>query len=287
MQKKICFITGGNSGIGFAAAKLFAKNGYIVIIGCRNHERGVVAVKEITASSGNNEVSFIEIDMSSQESIRLASKKLHDSYKAIDILIHNAADFDISRKSPIYSVDGVELVWATNHIGPVLLTRLVLDLIKQSPQGRIITISSQGLMLYQKLEINHNDPEYRNSTFSVEKAYYQSKLAQVMYTYYLSEYLKDSNITINCIRVTNVKIDISRYPNISGFMKWLYSIKSKFSITPEKMAETYFYVATSPELIGVTGKYYDENNKFVKSSSYSYNKDELEKLIETTERFIK
>jgi len=155
------------------------------------------------------------IDMSSRTSIKNAVNMFKLKHNVLDVLIHNAADFDISRKSPIYSEDKVETVWATNHIGPVLLTELLINEIKQSEQGRIIIVASQGLMLHPFLKVNIHDPEFREGNYSVEKAYYQSKLAQVMYTYWLAEKLKDTKITVNCIRVTNVKIDIKRYPNLT------------------------------------------------------------------------
>jgi NAD(P)-dependent dehydrogenase (short-subunit alcohol dehydrogenase family) len=287
MNSKVCLITGANSGIGFAAAKIFAQNGYAVILGCRNKNRGIDAESKLKNLTNNNSIYFIELDMSLQESIKSAVNKINDIFDHIDVLIHNAADFDLGRKKPFYTTENIESVWATNHIGPVLLTQLLLGLLKKSPQGRIITIASQGLLLYPKLKINHIDPEFRNGHYSVEKAYYQSKLAQVMYTYWLSEDLNNAAITVNCIRVTNVKIDISRYPNITPFMKWLYSIKSQFSITPGMMAETYFFVATNPNLSGISGKYYNEKNEQVKSSAYSYDKGEITKLVETTDKFLK
>jgi NAD(P)-dependent dehydrogenase (short-subunit alcohol dehydrogenase family) len=257
MEKKVCLITGANSGIGKAAAIQIAQKGYFVLIGCRNKERGVSALNEIKEKSNSNDVELLMIDMSSQKSIHNAANAVISKYGKLDVLIHNAADFDIGRKSPVFSDENIEAVWATNHIGPVLLTNLLLDLLKQSEQGRIITVASQGLTMYPFLKINIEDPEFKKGSFSVEKAYYQSKLAQIMYTYWLSEELKNTKITANCIRVTNVKVDIQRYPNLSNALKFMYSIKSKFSISPEEMARTYTYLATSKELASTTGKYFN------------------------------
>jgi NAD(P)-dependent dehydrogenase (short-subunit alcohol dehydrogenase family) len=141
------------------------------------------------------------------------------------------------------------------------------------------------LVLHPNLKVDLKDPEFKNRKFSVSKAYYQSKLAQVMYTYWLAEELKNTNITVNCIRVTNVKIDLNRYPNLSALAKFAYSIKSKKSITPEAMAKTYTYLAVSDAVRNITGKYYDENNQFVQSSKYSYDKDEIEKVKRLTETY--
>lgn len=279
MNNRTCLITGANSGIGKQAAIQLAQAGYRVIIGARNRERGETALSEIKVKSESTEVELLEIDMSSKKSILEASEVIRQKIESLDVLIHNAADFDIAHKKPEKSVDGIETIWATNHLGPVLLTNSVLDLIKKSKQGRIITIASQGLVMHPRLTVDLNDPEFKNRKFSVTAAYYQSKLAQVMYTYWLAEQLKDTAITVNCIRVTNVKVDMSRYPNISGFMKFAYSIKSRFSISPEDMAKTYAYLATSTDLIKTTGKYFNEKNKMVNSSPYSLGKQNIDAVL--------
>ncbi len=287
MQKKVVFITGANAGIGFAAAEKFAQSGYTVILGCRNAARGEEARGRILASSQNPDVHLVQIDLSLQASIRQAAAQLADRLERVDVLIHNAADFDISRKAPVYTAEGIESVWATNHIGPVVLTERLMPLIEKSPQGRILTVASQGLIVHPNLKINHADPEFRRGSFSVEKAYYHSKLAQVMYTYWLAQELQGSPITVNCIQVPNVKIDISRYPHLSSFSKWMYSLKSRFAISPEQMAETYVYLASSPELAEVSGRYFNDKNQPVQSSKYSYRVEEIHKLMETTRRFVR
>lgn len=284
---KLCLISGGNSGIGKAAAVMIAKAGYTVAIGCRNERRGLAALEDIRRESGNTSAVHLKLDLSSQTSICAAADELGSRFGALDVLIHNAADFDIARKEPAYSPEGIETVWATNHVGPVLLTRLLGPLLEKSAGARVITVSSLGLMMHGSMRIRHDDPEFRTGGFSVEKAYYHSKLAQVMYTYWLSRKLRGAGITVNCVRVPNVKVDLSRYPALSPFMKWLYSVKSTFSITPEAMAETYRYLACSPEAGAFTGKYVDEKSRQVASSAYSMDAAEQERLMETTERFIR
>ena len=287
MNKKICFITGANSGIGKAAAIQLAANGFHTLVGSRSEERGTKAITEIKQQSNSNDVELVTIDLSSQMSIVEAVSNINSKFDKIDVLIHNAADFDLSRKQRIKSVDGIETIWATNHIGPVLLTNNLLDKLKNSEQGRIITVSSQGLMIHPYLKVDIMDPEFTKRKFSVAKAYYQSKLAQVMYTYWLSEKLEDTRITVNCIRVTNVKIDIDRYPNLPRLFKYLYSIKSKFSISPDQMAKTYLYLATSKELNNITGEYFDEKNRIVSSSKYSLNDENIKNVMNLTIKYTK
>ncbi|SFG38294.1 NAD(P)-dependent dehydrogenase, short-chain alcohol dehydrogenase family [Halobacillus alkaliphilus] len=286
MDNKVCLITGGNSGIGKAAAIQLAQSGMKVIIACRNEERGRAALQDIKSSSHRDQVELLLLDMSSQASIRHAVEIFKSKHSKLDVLIHNAADFDITRRTPEYSEDGTETVWATNHIGPVLLTSLLTNELEQSEQGRVITIASQGLMLHPFLKVNVKDPEFKMGRYRVAKAYYQSKLAQVMYTYWLAEHLKDTRVTVNGVRVTNVKVDISRYPDLSKGMKILYSMKSRFSISPEEMAETYTYLALSPEMNEVTGEYFNEKNEIVSSSSYSKNKRNIEEVMELTMKYF-
>lgn len=285
-MKKTCIITGANSGIGKAAAIQIAQKGYHVIIGSRSVERGNKALNEIKAASNSEDVEMLLIDMASKESIKNAAEALNNKYANIDVLIHNAAHFDLAQKKPEQSPDGIETIWATNHIGPVLLTNLMLDKIKQSEQGRILTIASKGLMVFPNLVVDLNDPEFKQRKFSVGKAYYQSKLAQIMFTYLLAEELKDTNVTANCIRVTNVKLDEDRIPDLSKFAKFIYTLKSKSSISPAKMAETYTLLAASPDLKSVTGKYFDEKNKMVSSSKYSLQADNIKAVMDLSMKYI-
>jgi NAD(P)-dependent dehydrogenase (short-subunit alcohol dehydrogenase family) len=284
MNEKICLITGANAGIGKAAAIEIAQKGFRVIIGCRNRVRGEEALKEIKAASKNEDIDLLLIDMSSKKSIQDAVNDF--AYDHLDVLIHNAADFDISRKKATASKDGVELVWATNHVGPVMLTQLFMDKLKASKHARVVTIASKGLIMHPNLVVDLEEPEFKTRKYSVSRAYYQSKIAQVMYTYWLAEELKDTDITVNCIRVTNVKIDLSRYPNISGIGKLAYKMKSKSALTPERMAKTYTFLATSLNLKNTTGKYFDERNTIIESSKYSTDPANIKKVMDLTMKYL-
>ncbi|MDP5276440.1 SDR family NAD(P)-dependent oxidoreductase [Chengkuizengella axinellae] len=287
MDNKTCLITGANAGIGKAAAIQIAKKGYHVILACRNKEKGEEALKDVKLASNSESIELMLVDMSLQSSIKDMVKQFRAKYNKLDILINNAAFFDISQKEAKLTNEGIESVWATNHLGPVLLTQLLLEPLMLSPQGRVITISSKGLIVHPLIQVQLEDPQFRARKFNVSKAYYQSKIAQVMYTYWLAEKLKNTKITVNCIRVTNVKLDINRYPNLSKLAKFAYSIKSKSSISPEEMAKTYTYLATSEEVIELTGKYFDENNKWVDSSKYSNDFENINKVMDLTMKCFK
>ena len=284
---RTCLITGGNAGIGKAAALQLAARGYLVAIGCRNPERGRKALEDVRRASPEGLGELVVMDMASRDSIRSGAADAVKKLGAPDAVIHNAADFDISRKVPVMSPDGIETVWATNHLGPVYLTELLLEALKRSGRGRIITVASQGLMLHPRLQVNTRDPEYRNRKFSVANAYYQSKLAQVMYTHHLAGELSGSGITVNCVRVTNVKIDTDRYPDLSPLMLKLYAFKSRFAISPGEMAEVYAWLTDDESLAGVTGCCFDEKKRRVSFSRYSRDEYEIRRVMKTTENYLK
>jgi NAD(P)-dependent dehydrogenase (short-subunit alcohol dehydrogenase family) len=287
MANLVCLITGGNAGIGRAAAVQLARQGAQVVIACRNTERGETAAAAIRSESGSDSVALVTMDLSARRSILAGCEAFRRlGHNRLDALVHNAADFDISRKLPVPSEDGIETVWATNHLGPVLLTQQLDPELSASEQGRVITISSQGLVIHPRLEVRLDDPEFKNGGFKPDKAYYQSKLAQVMYTYWLAARYRGSARTANCIRVTNVKIDLARYPNLSGFQKQLYRIKSRFSLSPEQMAEVYVWLASSPDVRTVTGGYFDEKRQPVRPSAWAMDRANIEQVMRLTGRYI-
>lgn len=286
MDKKLCIITGANAGIGKQSAIQMASEGYHVVIACRNKERGEKALVEIKENSHSESVELMILDLSLQSSTKKFAEQINNKFDKVDVLIHNAAIFDISQKEVMLSEEGYETVWMTNHVNPVYLTYLLLDKIKASDHGRIITVSSKGLVAKPFLKIDNDDPEFRNRKFSMTNVYYQSKRAQVMFTYYLANELKDTNVTINSVRVTAVKIDLNRHPDISGLARWAYKQKSKQSITPEEMAKTYTYLAISDEVKGVSGKYFDENNKQVSSNKYTYEEINIQRVMKLTNKYL-
>ncbi len=287
MNQKLCIITGANSGIGKQAAIQIANAGTHVIIACRNKERGHAALADIQASISNGSAELKILDMASQASIRSFADDINRSYSKVDVLIHNAADFDIARKQAQISPDGIETVWAANHVGPVLLTALLMDKLKASANGRVIMISSKGLVVKPGTKVDLIDPEFKKRKYSVTDAYYQSKRAQEMFTLHLAGQLAGTSVTANCIRVTAVKIDISRYPNLSRIARMMYALKSKASISPEQMAQTYVYLALSDEVKGISGKCFDEKNRTTAMNAYSTNPENIDAVVKLTAQYIK
>jgi NAD(P)-dependent dehydrogenase (short-subunit alcohol dehydrogenase family) len=284
--KKICIVTGSNSGIGKQAAAQVAGEGYHVILACRSEERGREALAEIMSQNPGCSAELMQVDMGLQQSVRDFATKVKSRYTKVDVLIHNAAVFDVTQKEAQKNSEGIETVWSVNHLGPVLLTELLLEPLKASENGRVITVSSQGLVAMPGLKVDLSDPEFVTRKFSVTKAYYQSKRAQVMYTFWLADRLADTRVTCNSIRVTAVKVDLARHPDLSAIKRWAYGLKSRMALEPEEMARTYTWLATSAAASTISGKYFNEKNAEVKSCAYASNRENINAVMALTARYI-
>ncbi|MEX2803574.1 SDR family NAD(P)-dependent oxidoreductase [Streptococcus sp. H31] len=269
---KRAIITGGNSGIGFQAAKQLAQKGWQVTLFCRNDRRAQEACRKITEETGNRQVDYKLTDLADIRSVRQAAAAYLEQNRSLDVLINNAADFDLSVKKPVLTRDGLEKQFATNVLAPYLLSELLLPALEESSDGRILNISSKGLIMYPRISLNFDNLNGEKS-YSPSKTYYQNKLALLMLSLYQRE--KYPKVSVQAVRVTNVGLDISRYPNLTPVMKAVYRLKSRFSISAEKMAEVYTTLASEA---GFDGFLYDEHCKEVKANRSAYNKTEQERL---------
>ena len=279
-------ITGANAGIGKDAAVQLAQKGYQVTMACRNPERAEKARREVIDQSGSKSVEVMLCDTSSQRSIRSFCEAFARSHDSLDVLINNAAHFDVARKERESTDEGFDTVWATNHLGPFLLSMTLAPLLERSDGGRILNVTSKGLVLYPFLELDLEDPSLSRRKFSMQRSYYHSKLAVLVSTIDLAERLAPRSITVNAVRVTNVKIDVARYPDISELQKRLYAIKSRRSIEPAEMAETYIWLATSDEAKTWSGKHVDERRRVLKYRRYELRKDVRQALYELSMRSV-
>ena len=276
MEKVI--ITGGNSGIGYQAAKQLAEKGWSVTLFCRRKEAAEQACEEIRQQTGNRHVDYTLVDLSDMKSVRKAVEQYIQKEDVLDVLINNAADFDLSVKKPILTKGGLEKQFATNVAAPFLLSILLKGLLEKSESGRIINISSQGLMLYPFMKLDFENLAGQKH-YSPAKTYYQNKLALLMLSLYMRKQWK--GIKVQAIRVTNVKVDMRRYDRLSVFMKNLYKIKSRFSISPEEMAKVYTALSTEDCYKGFL---YDEKCKEVKANAFAYEEEEQKKLYTLLEQ---
>ncbi len=267
---KTIVITGGNSGIGFEASMQLAKLNHKVIMICRNEHRAEVACEKIQKETGNDNVSYLIADLSNISAVKKIADELIVSNKKIDVLINNAADFDISNKQAKFNANGIESQFATNVVAPFILSEKLMPSLSNA-KGKIINISSKGLCVYPNIKLDFNNLNAEKS-YRADKVYYQNKLALLMFSLFMGEKYKD--VSIQAVRVTNVKIDISRYNNISSLLKQMYKLKSKFSISPSKMAEVYVALSTK----NYDGFLFDENLAEVKANKFAYDKSAQEKL---------
>jgi NAD(P)-dependent dehydrogenase (short-subunit alcohol dehydrogenase family) len=191
-RNDIVLITGGNSGMGRATAIELAKEGAYVVILCRNKERGEEALKEIKRESKNHRVDLMLCDLGELNSIRNFAKEFKEKYNRLDILINNAGVILPKRHE---TKDGFELQFGVNHLGHFLLTNLLLDLLIASAPSRIVNVASGA---HKVGKIYFEDINLRNN-FNLIRAYSQAKLANVLFTYELSDRLKGTGVTANCL----------------------------------------------------------------------------------------
>ncbi len=270
MSNKICLITGATSGIGKATATELAKLGFDLILTGRSATKGQ-ELSDSLAKRFQIKSEFIKCDISSLNAVRSLSEKVKSSYNHLDVLINNAGSrFNDHKKS----TDGIELTFATNHLGHFLLTHLLMDLLIKSPAARIINISSSAHG-GNKIEI---DDLVNPKIYDGSKAYGRSKLANILFTYELSRALKSSRITVNALHPGGVA---SNFTKNNGLIPWakhlVYYLLKRKLLTPKQGAKTVVYLASSTEVEGVTGKYF-YRKKEVKSSSDSYEMNTAKQL---------
>lgn len=285
MKTKTILITGANSGIGYQTALGLAKAKHQIVMVCRNKKRGETAQQNIIAETGNNQVDLLLIDLSSQQSIHDGVAILTKRYTQLDVLINNAAIFDITQKQAQMSDDGIETIFATNHLGSFLLTNLLLPLLKASPSARIINIASKGLLAKPFMDIQFDNLNGEKK-FNVTDAYYHSKIAQIMFTFDLAERLAGSNIATAIIRVPAVKLDEGRYNHIPAFLRAIYKFKMSFSLSTKEMAALYIDVATSPVFAHVSAVYLNENGEEVQAPKQAYNRNTWKQLWDVSARMV-
>jgi retinol dehydrogenase 12 len=261
LTNKEIVVTGGTDGIGKVAAAALAKAGASVTIVGRNAAKGETVVREIKAQAGHERVGFVLGDLSGQSGVRAAAKELNNRLKRIDVLLNNAGAFFQKRE---INEDGVERTFALNHLGYFLMTHLLLDRLKDAPSARIVNVAS-GAHYGATLDLG----DLQNSkNYSGWRAYQQSKLSNIYFTYELGRRLDGSKLTANCLHPGFVATRFGN--NNSGLMRATFGIaKSLFAKSETDGAKTSIYLAGSPEVAGVNGKYFD-NCKSVRSSKVSY-----------------
>jgi NAD(P)-dependent dehydrogenase (short-subunit alcohol dehydrogenase family) len=277
MQGKICVVTGANSGIGKATALALALMGATVVMVCRDRARGEEAQSEITTKSRNTAVDLLQADLSSQQSIRQLVEHFTHHYTHLHVLINNAgASFSGRRET----VDGLEMMFAVNYLAPFLLTNLLLDVLKANAPARIVNVSSGA----QASGSIHLDDLQEEKHFSSMRAYGQSKRAIVLFTYELARRLQGTGVTANCLDPGFVATNIGQR-GASLPVRLLVKLIWSFGTSPEKGAQTSIYLASSPDVEGVTGKYFAKSIPR-RSASSSYDESLQRQLWEQSAKLV-
>jgi NAD(P)-dependent dehydrogenase (short-subunit alcohol dehydrogenase family) len=249
-EAKIALVTGANSGMGRAASVALARAGYRVIMLCRNEARGREALEAARAAAsavGAPPPELALCDLADSLSIRRCAAELRSRIGRLDALLENAGVISPRRRE---TSDGFELQLGVNHLGHFLLTELLIDLVKEA-RGRVVIVASGahkiGRIHWDELQLKHG--------YSAFKAYGQSKLANVLFTRELARRLEGSGATANCLHPGAVAtgMGVDRETGFGGFAVRL--LKPLF-LTPEEGADTAVYLASSPEVEGVSGQYF-------------------------------
>ena len=265
MVGKVCIVTGANTGIGKETALGLARLGATVVLVCRDHQRGEEAQRDIKQKTGNNNVELMLCDLSSQRSITQFTTEFAQRHDRLDVLVNNAG---VVLRGRSMTEDGVESTFGINHLGYFLVTNLLLDLLKKSAPSRIVNVASAAHR-YGKLDVNSWPTGRDYSTFG---AYANSKLANVLFTHELAKRIVGTGVTANCLHPGGVGTNLFR-----GLPKFLQSVIKLITISPERGARTSIYLASSPKVEGISGKYFARRRQ--QESSDASRNEEAAKLL--------
>ena len=273
MKGKTCLVTGANSGIGKYTSIGLAELGANVVMVCRDSERGRAARDEIILATGNEAIDLLIADLSLSKSIHQLADTVLSRYERLDVLVNNAGAY-IGRRT--LTPEGLETTFALNHLGYFLLTNLVLDLLKSSAPARIVNVASSA---HQRSRIDFDDLMGERS-YAAFRAYGQSKLANIMFTYELARKLEGTGVTVNCLHPGVVATNFAqRDGGMVGFLVKTFSFLLR---RPAKGAETAVYLASSADVDGVSGRYFIDK-KEVRSSAVSYDESAARRLWQVSE----
>jgi NAD(P)-dependent dehydrogenase (short-subunit alcohol dehydrogenase family) len=273
VARRTCLISGTTHGIGLETTRALALAGYQVLMGCRNLRRAEVVKDHLIRTTGNPDIHIIPLDLSSQRSVRHCAARVLDATDELHLLVNNAGMMSARAEQ---SEDGIELTFATNHLGPFLLTELLLNLLRASAPARIVNVAS-GVHFRGSTDFCNDQGRYRGM-----RVYASSKLANVIYTLDLAQRLSGTGVTANCLHPGVVATNI--IPSNKPLLRRAGKLVKRFMRTPERGAGTSIYLALSPEVDGVTGAYLDANQRIVDPAPVARETATQEKLRELSKR---
>ncbi|KKL86540.1 hypothetical protein LCGC14_1943730 [marine sediment metagenome] len=279
MQGKTVLITGANSGIGRETAVALARAGATVVLTSRDPDKGEQAAADIRQRSGAD-VALMPLDLASFPSIRAHADDFLQRYDKLHVLINNAGLILTERTE---TEQGFETTFGVNHLGHFLLTQLLLDRIKASAPARIVNVASAAHR-FARGGLDFNDLQLTNS-YGGMQAYGRSKLANIYFTRELARRLEGSGVTVNALHPGSVATGFAHDGDVRAPFSWLWTLAKPFLRSPEKGAQTSIFVASSPELDGVTGKYFADS-KETQPTSVAQDDEAARRLWTASEELI-
>ena len=260
MEGKVAMVTGAGSGMGFETALALAKKGALVAMVGRSRERMEGPAREVRERSGNGRVEVLAADLSSMASVRRLAEGFGAEHDRLDVLVNNAGVFDGERR---VTADGFEEMFAVNHLAPFLLTNLLLPLLEKGAPSRVVNVNS-GAHALGRLDF---DDLQSGRRFGLMRTYGASKLANLLFTYELAGRLANAGtgVAVNALDpgLTGTKMASAGKATLPGWHRAARRLLARLGLekTPEEGAATAIYLATSPEVEGVTGGYFADGKE--------------------------
>lgn len=273
----VMIVTGATNGIGLITAQELARTGANVLLVGRDKQRLDAALAQIKNDNPEAKLDGFVADLSRISETLLLAQYIQSTYSRVDVLVNNAGAYFQSRQ---VSAEGIEMTFALNHLSPFVLTSSLINMLRASAPSRIITVSSAA---HQGAKMNFDDIQLAKR-YSGWQAYAQSKLANLLFTYELSDRLQGSDVTVNALHPGFVKTGFGKgMPSLLTSIGGL--IQHYFALTPEQGAQTSIYLATSHDVAEVTGRYF-VNKQPVASSRASYDYTARGKLWQLSEQLL-
>ena len=248
MTGRTVLVTGGTNGIGLATAGALARAGAVVTVVGRDADKTRRVVASLRRDSGNDRLEGVVADLSAQAEVRRVAADFSGTHERLDVLVNNVGGYWATRH---VTADGLERTFALNHLAPFLLTHLLLPLLQASTPARVVTVSS-GAHAMGRIDFADLQGERR---YGGQRAYSQSKLANLLFTYELARRLHGTGVTANALHPGVVRTHFGR-EDASGLYRVGLPLARPFMLSPERGAETSVFLASSPEVDGVSGKYF-------------------------------
>jgi NAD(P)-dependent dehydrogenase (short-subunit alcohol dehydrogenase family) len=273
---KVCLLTGATRGIGRAAADALARTGMTLVLVGRDPHRTEETVRAVREASGNGQVEGLIADLSLQSAVRRLAADFRARHQRLDVLVNNAGAIFTRREE---SAEGIEMTLALNHLAYFLLTLVLRDLLQASAPARVVNVASEA---HRGMRLDFADLENRKR-YSGLRVYGQSKLMNVLFTDELARRLAGTGVTVNAMHPGVVATGWGN--NTPGVFKTLVRIARPFMLSPEEGARTLVYLATSPEVAGVTGKYFAKSRE-VGASPAARDAAAARKLWDASEQLV-